>query len=57
MDDFFAALSPWWPPGRADLHWHLLPKPDRLAAVAAGLGASCIGLCLFFFACRNALML
>jgi hypothetical protein len=31
MDDFFATLSPWWPPGRADLHWHLLPDPAQLA--------------------------
>ena len=31
MDDFFATLTPWWPPGREDLHWHLLPDPDRLA--------------------------
>jgi 2'-5' RNA ligase len=33
MDDFFATLTSWWPPGRADLHWHLLPEP----AVATGL--------------------
>ena len=31
MDDFFATLSPWWPPGREDLHWHLLPDPAQLA--------------------------
>jgi 2'-5' RNA ligase len=36
MDDFFATLSPWWPPGRADLHWHLLPDPARLAAEVTG---------------------
>jgi hypothetical protein len=27
MEDFFATLNPWWPPGREDLHWHLLPEP------------------------------
>lgn len=27
MEDFFATLTPWWPPGREDLHWHLLPEP------------------------------
>ena len=31
MDDFFATLSPWWPPGREDLHWHVLPDPAQLA--------------------------
>jgi hypothetical protein len=36
MDDFFATLNPWWPPGRADLHWHLLPDPVRLAAEVTG---------------------
>jgi hypothetical protein len=30
MDDFFATLTPWWPPGREDLHWHLLPDPAQL---------------------------
>jgi hypothetical protein len=36
MDDFFATLTPWWPPGREDLHWHLLPDPDQLAAQLTG---------------------
>ncbi|MBV9793359.1 MAG: hypothetical protein JO016_05400 [Actinobacteria bacterium] len=36
MEDFFATLTSWWPPGRPDLHWHLLPAP---APVAAGLTA------------------
>jgi 2'-5' RNA ligase len=27
MEDFFATLGRWWPPGREDLHWHLLPEP------------------------------
>jgi hypothetical protein len=31
VDDFFATLTPWWPPGREDLHWHLLPEPAQLA--------------------------
>jgi hypothetical protein len=33
MEDFFATLTPWWPPGREDLHWHLLPQP-RVAATS-----------------------
>jgi hypothetical protein len=33
MDDFFATLNPWWPSGRADLHWHLLPDPARPATI------------------------
>jgi 2'-5' RNA ligase len=36
MDDFFATLSPWWPPGREDLHWHLLPDPAQLATELIG---------------------
>jgi 2'-5' RNA ligase len=36
MDDFFATLTPWWPPGREDLHWHLLPDPAQLAAALTG---------------------
>ena len=36
MDDFFATLNPWWPPGREDLHWHLLPEPARLATEVTG---------------------
>jgi 2'-5' RNA ligase len=36
MDDFFATLTPWWPPGREDLHWHLLPDRARLAAELTG---------------------
>jgi 2'-5' RNA ligase len=36
MEDFFATLNPWWPPGRADLHWHLLPEAARLAAEVTG---------------------
>lgn len=31
MDDFFATLKAWWPPGREDLHWHVLPDPAQLA--------------------------
>ena len=37
MDDFFATLTPWWPPGREDLHWHLLPDPAQLAAQLTGV--------------------
>jgi 2'-5' RNA ligase len=36
MDDFFATLTPWWPPGREDLHWHLLPDPELLATELTG---------------------
>jgi hypothetical protein len=36
MNDFFATLTPWWPPGREDLHWHLLPAPELLAAKLTG---------------------
>jgi hypothetical protein len=36
MDDFFATLTPWWPPGREDLHWHLLPDPAQLDAELTG---------------------
>ena len=36
MDDFFATLNPWWPPGREDLYWHLLPDPAQLAAQLTG---------------------
>ena len=36
MDDFFATLNTWWPPGREDLHWHLLPDPAQLAAELTG---------------------
>ncbi|HEY2242054.1 MAG TPA: 2'-5' RNA ligase family protein [Streptosporangiaceae bacterium] len=36
MDDFFATLNPWWPPGREDLHWHLLPDPAQVAAELTG---------------------
>jgi hypothetical protein len=36
MDDFFATLTPWWPPGREDLHWHLLPDPAQLDAQLTG---------------------
>jgi 2'-5' RNA ligase superfamily protein len=36
MDDFFATVTPWWPPGREDLHWHLLPDRAQLAAELTG---------------------
>lgn len=35
MDSFYADISVWWPAGRADLHWHLLPAQrtaERLTA-------------------------
>ncbi|MGW0669742.1 2'-5' RNA ligase family protein [Streptomyces sp. NPDC002746] len=35
MDSFFARVEPFWPAGRRDLHWHVLPTPAEAAALAA----------------------
>lgn len=34
MESFFARVEPFWPAGRRDLHWHVLPTPTEAAALA-----------------------
>jgi 2'-5' RNA ligase len=38
MEDFFATLAPWWPPGREDLHWHLVPEPALITGLTSHYG-------------------
>ncbi|MGW2304983.1 2'-5' RNA ligase family protein [Streptomyces sp. NPDC001809] len=33
MEDFFAKLGRFWPAGRRDLHWHILPTPAEADAL------------------------
>ncbi|MFH9298893.1 2'-5' RNA ligase family protein [Streptomyces sp. NPDC017520] len=35
MESFFARVEPFWPAGRRDLHWHVLPTLDEAVALAA----------------------
>ncbi|KIF05635.1 hypothetical protein PL81_11790 [Streptomyces sp. RSD-27] len=35
MENFFERVTPFWPAGRRDLHWHLLPTPAEATALAA----------------------
>ncbi|MFD9601811.1 2'-5' RNA ligase family protein [Streptomyces sp. NPDC059970] len=35
MENFFERVGRFWPAGRRDLHWHILPTPDEAAALAA----------------------
>ncbi|MEU3408911.1 2'-5' RNA ligase family protein [Streptomyces sp. NPDC006670] len=35
MENFFERVTRFWPAGRRDLHWHLLPTPAEAAALAA----------------------
>ncbi|GAA1376625.1 2'-5' RNA ligase family protein [Streptomyces beijiangensis] len=35
MDSFFERVSKVWPPGRRDLHWHLLPTETEADALLA----------------------
>ncbi|GGR20775.1 hypothetical protein GCM10010497_23880 [Streptomyces cinereoruber] len=42
MEDFFAKVGRFWPAGRRDLHWHILPTPteaDALIAPYRGVGS------------------
>ncbi|MGW3060664.1 2'-5' RNA ligase family protein [Streptomyces goshikiensis] len=38
MESFFERVTPFWPAGRRDLHWHLLPSAAEAAALAAPYG-------------------
>ncbi|MFE0658089.1 hypothetical protein ACFW2U_17130, partial [Streptomyces sp. NPDC058876] len=35
MENFFERVTPFWPAGRRDLHWHILPTPAEATALAA----------------------
>lgn len=35
MENFFDRVSGFWPAGRRDLHWHILPTPDEAVALIA----------------------
>ncbi|MFF2189362.1 2'-5' RNA ligase family protein [Streptomyces sp. NPDC058155] len=35
MENFFERVGRFWPAGRRDLHWHILPTPDEAAALIA----------------------
>lgn len=35
MESFFERVGVVWPPGRRDLHWHVLPTQEEAAALAA----------------------
>ncbi|MFI8326992.1 2'-5' RNA ligase family protein [Streptomyces sp. NPDC085529] len=35
MEDFFAKVGRFWPAGRRDLHWHILPTPAEADALIA----------------------
>ncbi|MEU9376486.1 hypothetical protein AB0D94_22300 [Streptomyces sp. NPDC048255] len=35
MENFFERVTRFWPAGRRDLHWHILPTPAEAAALAA----------------------
>ncbi|MEU6406201.1 2'-5' RNA ligase family protein [Streptomyces sp. NPDC046985] len=35
MENFFERVTPFWPAGRRDLHWHILPTPAEAEALAA----------------------
>lgn len=34
MENFFERVGRFWPAGRRDLHWHILPTPDEASALA-----------------------
>lgn len=34
MENFFERVGPFWPAGRRDLHWHILPTSDEASALA-----------------------
>lgn len=34
MESFFERVGRFWPAGRRDLHWHILPSPDEASALA-----------------------
>lgn len=33
MESFFERVGRFWPAGRRDLHWHILPTPDEASAL------------------------
>jgi hypothetical protein len=33
-ENFFERVGRFWPAGRRDLHWHILPTPDEAGALA-----------------------
>lgn len=35
MENFFERVGHFWPAGRRDLHWHILPTPDEAGALGA----------------------
>ncbi|MEU9301915.1 hypothetical protein [Streptomyces sp. NPDC048269] len=35
MESFFDRVAPFFPPGRQDLHWHILPTGQEAEALAA----------------------
>ncbi|MGW1496903.1 2'-5' RNA ligase family protein [Streptomyces sp. NPDC002402] len=35
MEHFFERVGRFWPAGRRDLHWHILPTPDEATALTA----------------------
>lgn len=35
MENFFERVGRFWPAGRRDLHWHILPTPAEASALAA----------------------
>ncbi len=35
MENFFERVGRFWPPGRRDLHWHILPTPAEASALIA----------------------
>nr|WP_329941407.1 2'-5' RNA ligase family protein [Streptomyces sp. BE147] len=35
VENFFERVGRFWPTGRRDLHWHILPTPDEASALAA----------------------
>lgn len=35
MENFRERVGRFWPAGRRDLHWHILPTPDEAAALLA----------------------
>lgn len=34
MENFFERVGRFWPPGRRDLHWHILPTPDEAGSLS-----------------------
>ena len=34
VENFFERVGRFWPAGRRDLHWHILPPPDEASALA-----------------------